>query len=393
MSDKNKNNQRLSRTENTSPNKDSVSLGVRSGGSPLRKLTKNNLITFGGTAVLFITMSILSQAVALNNKINGLLIPIGIHVILAISLNLTVGVLGELSLGHAGFMCIGALTGGTISQIVMINAAGCPGWLRLVIAMVLSGIMAAIFGVLIGIPVMRLRGDYLAIVTLGFGEIMKSLANNIYLTQDVNGLHFGFTKPPENIDAASAQQLLKGPIGMSAPQDTNIWIVSIVLLITLAVLLMFIDSKSGRACMAVRDNYIAAQSVGINVTKFRLMAFSLSAAFAGVAGALYAQSLPTLAFKKFDYNFSILILVFVVLGGLGSLRGSIIATIVLYALPEIFREVGNYRMLIYAIVLIAMMIWNNAPFCVRLRERIMATAFVQKIKGIFRKKSRGGATS
>lgn len=122
--------------------------------------------------------------------------------------------------------------------------------------------------------------------------------------------------------------------------------------------------------MAVRDNYIAAQSVGINVTKFRLMAFTISAAMAGIAGALYVHMIPMVSFGKFDYNFSILILVFVVLGGLGSLRGSIIATIVLYALPEIFRQVGDYRMLIYAIVLIALMLWNNAPFFINLREKI-----------------------
>lgn len=361
----------------------------------MRKQTLNNLITFGVSAVVFITMAILSSSGALanNNKLNGLLTLIGIHIILAVSLNLTVGVLGELSLGHAGFMCIGAFTSGTIAQILEINAAGCPAWLKLTICLVLSGIMAAIFGILVGIPVMRLRGDYLAIVTLGFGEIIKSLANNIYLTEDVNGLHFGFTKAPENVDSATAKQLLRGPIGMSAPQGTTIWSVVIVLIITLFVLMTFIDSKSGRACMAVRDNYIAAQSVGINVTKFRLMAFALSAAFAGVAGALYAQEVPTLAFKKFDYNYSIQILVFVVLGGLGSIRGSIIATIILYSLPELFRGLQKYRMLIYAIVLILIMLWQNAPFCIRLREKIAVSKPIMKIKSIFRRNTAGGVSN
>ena len=155
----------------------------------------------------------------------------------------------------------------------------------------------------------------------------------------------------------------------------------------------FINSSTGRACMAVRDNYIAAQSVGINVTKFRLIAFTVSAAIAGVAGVLYAHSLTVLAPKKFDYNLSILILVFVVLGGLGSLRGSVIATIVLYALPEIFRELGDYRMLIYAIVLILMMIFNNSPAFIAMRERLGVSAPVQKIKGIFtrKKNTAGGA--
>ncbi len=361
----------------------------------MRKQTKNNLITFIGTAVVFFGLAALSQAGQLNNKINGMLVLIGIYVILAVSLNLTVGVLGELSLGHAGFWCIGAYVSGTVSLILQNSPnVAVPDWLRFTAALIAGGIAAAVFGVLIGIPVLRLRGDYLAIVTLGFGEIMKSLANNIYLVMDNNGLHFGFTQAPELAEnSEGAKELLRGPIGMSAPQDTNIWIVTVVLLICLAVLMMFIDSKSGRACMAVRDNYIAAQSVGINVTKFRLMAFTISAAIAGIAGGLYSHSISLLAAKTFDYNKSILILVFVVLGGLGSLRGSIIATIILYALPELFREVGQYRMLIYAIVLIGMMIFNNAPFFIQLRERIGASAPVQRIKGMFKrdKKTAGGA--
>lgn len=344
----------------------------------MKKQKFNNLLTLGGTAVLCVIMAVLMTVGALdgNNMLKGMLILIGIHIIWALSLNLTVGVLGELSLGHAGFMCVGAIFGGTISQIVRINAADCPAGIRLVIALVCGGIAAAFFGVLIGIPVMRLRGDYLAIVTLGFGEIMKSLANNIYITSDKSGLHFGFTKPPENIDEATASKILKGPNGMQAPQDANIWWVVALLIITLFVMMTFMNSKSGRACMAVRDNYIAAQSVGINVTKFRLMAFTISAAIAGVGGALYAHSVSLISFSKFDYNFSILILVFVVLGGLGSMRGSIIATIILYALPEMLRKVNenivNARMLIYAIILIVLMLWKNAPFFIALRERIKA---------------------
>lgn len=360
----------------------------------MRKQTKNNLITFSGTAVLCFLMAGLSTAGVLDNKTTGLLVPMGIYIILAISLNLTVGILGELSLGHAGFMCIGAYVSGAFSLIFQNTIS--PVWLRFALAVILGGIMAAVFGLLIGIPVLRLRGDYLAIVTLGFGEIMKSVANNVYLTMDKNGLHFGFTVPPTNVDEATKQELLKGPIGMAAPQDTNVWIVAVVLLICLAILMLFIDSRSGRACMAVRDNYIAAQSVGINVTKYRLMAFTLSAAIAGVAGGLYSHSLSLLAAKKFDYNLSILILVFVVLGGLGSLRGSIIATIILYALPELFlRGAGNLRMLLYAIVLVFMMLWTNAPFFITLREKIGASKPVMKLKSVFRRdksdKSAGGA--
>ncbi len=358
----------------------------------MRKETKSNLITFGGATVLFVVMAILATAGKLSSAMTGILPTVGIYVILAISLNLTVGVLGELSLGHAGFMCIGAFTSGAFSLAMRDSIQ--PEWLRFAIALVLGGVMAAIFGILIGIPVLRLRGDYLAIVTLGFGEIIKSIAGNIFLVADKNGLHFGFINAPKDVDAATKTNILRGPRGMSPPRDTTIWIVVIVLLISLIILMNFIDSKSGRACKTVRDNYIAAQSVGINVTKYRLMAFTLSAAIAGVAGGLYAHSFSNISATKFDYNLSILFLVFVVLGGLGSLRGSIIATLILYALPERFlRDLGNYRMLIYAIILIAVMLFNNAPFFINIKKRIAASAPVQKIKNKFTKKDKttGGA--
>ncbi len=358
----------------------------------MRKETKNNLITFGGTSVLFIVLAILASAGALPNAMVGILPTMGTYVILALSLNLTVGILGELSLGHAGFMCVGAYTSGAVSMILR-NTVDVT-WVRFAIALIVGGVMAAVFGILIGIPVLRLRGDYLAIVTLGFGEIIKSIAGNIFLISDKNGLHFGFINAPSGIDEATKEEILRGPRGMSPPRDTTVWIVVIVLLISLIVLMTFIDSKSGRACKAVRDNYIAAQSIGINVTKYRLMAFTVSAAIAGVAGGLYAHTFSNISATKFDYNLSILILVFVVLGGLGSLRGSIIATIILYALPELFlRSLGNFRMLIYAIILIAMMLFNNAPFFINLRKRVMASAFMTNLKNKFKKKEKtaGGA--
>ncbi len=336
----------------------------------MRSVTKNNLITCGIVLAFFVICGILSAAGILGSKLSGLLIPIGIYIILSISLNLTVGVLGELSLGHAGFMCVGAYAGGVFS--ILSQETITVGWIRIILAIIVGSLAAAIFGFLIGIPVLRLRGDYLAIVTLGFGEIIKSIANNIYILKDVNGIHFSFASPVMNADAATAADIFKGAQGIKAPQDTNLLLVVIVLMISLVVIMNLVDSKTGRACMAIRDNYIAAQSVGINVTKYRLIAFVVSAAIAGTAGVLYSHSLAVLAPKRFDYNFSILILVFVVLGGLGSLRGSVIATIILYALPEIFRELGDYRMLIYAVVLIAMMIFNNAPAFVSLRGRIAA---------------------
>lgn len=356
----------------------------------MTKTTKNNFITCGITLGLFVIFGVLSMTGVLGSQYSGLLIPIGIYIILSISLNLTVGILGELSLGHAGFMCVGAYAGGIFSLLTQESIN--PSWLRMILALIVGGLAAAVFGILIGIPVLRLRGDYLAIVTLGFGEIIKALANNIYLTLDKDGLHFSFASAVSDADPETSKLILEGAKGIKAPQDTNLILVVVVLMICMVILMNFINSRAGRACMAVRDNYIAAQSVGINVTKFRLIAFTVSAAIAGVAGVLYSHSLTVLAPKKFDYNLSILILVFVVLGGLGSLRGSVIATIILYALPEIFRELGDYRMLIYAIVLILMMIFNNAPAFIALRERIGASAPVQKIKGLFRRgeKKAGG---
>lgn len=344
----------------------------------MKKSTKDNIITCGIVLVFFIVCGILSSAGILGSKLSGLLIPIGIYIILSISLNLTVGVLGELSLGHAGFMCVGAYVGGVFSILTQ-DTITVP-LIRIILAIIIGGIAAAVFGFLIGIPVLRLRGDYLAIVTLGFGEIIKSIANNIYIVKDINGIHFSFASPVSGTDAATAADVFKGAQGIKAPQDTTLLLVVVVLMICLIVIMNLVDSKTGRACMAIRDNYIAAQSVGINVTKYRLIAFVVSAAIAGVAGVLYSHSLAVLAPKKFDYNFSILILVFVVLGGLGSMRGSVIATIILYALPEIFRELGDYRMLIYAIVLIVMMLFNNAPYFIALRESITALPLFRKLK-------------
>ena len=354
------------------------------------KKIRSNIITFGLVIVFYAVMEAMLVTGNMSSLMKGLLVPLCYYMILAASLNLVVGISGELSLGHAGFMCIGAFSSAVFARMV---GDSIPGGAELFISVLIGAAFAAIFGFLIGIPVLRLRGDYLAIVTLGFGEIIKALANNIYLTMDKNGLHFSFAAAVADADKETSKVILEGAKGIKAPQDTNLVLVVIVLMICMVILMNFINSRAGRACMAVRDNYIAAQSVGINVTKFRLMAFTLSAAIAGVAGVLYSHSLTMLAPKKFDYNLSILILVFVVLGGLGSLRGSVIATIILYALPEIFRELGDYRMLIYAIVLILMMIFNNAPAFIALRERIGISAPVQKIKGIFtrRKNTAGGA--
>lgn len=328
----------------------------------LNKTAKQNMITYAIVAACFVFCVIYSGLPGASSLIKGLFVPICAYVIMAISLNLTVGILGELSLGHAGFMCIGAFVGSTFSMLTQDVITSV--WLRFPIAILLGGAAAAVAGILIGIPVLRLRGDYLAIVTLAFGEIIKNLVNNIYLIKDVNGLHFALGVDAFNkmeVDDMTSENIINGAMGIAgAPRDSNYIVGFILIAVTLVIILNLVHSRTGRAIMAIRDNRIAAESVGVNITKYKLIAFSVSAAFAGVAGVLYGHNLASLVAVKFDYNLSILVLVFVVLGGIGSMRGSIIAAIILTALPELLRgSFSDYRMLIYAVLLIVMMIANN----------------------------------
>ena len=287
------------------------------------------------------------------------------------SLNLTVGILGELSLGHAGFMCVGAFTSAVFSKCVM-NTVTVPT-VRFLLALLVGVVCAGICGVLIGIPVLRLRGDYLAIVTLAFGEIIKNLVNVIYLGKDSAGFHFSMKDIMSLNMEADGDVIIKGAQGITgAPTDSNFTIGIILLLITLFVVMNLVNSRSGRAIMAIRDNRIAAESIGINITKYKILAFSISAALAGAAGVLYAHNLSTLTAlpKNFGYNMSITILVFVVLGGIGNIRGSVIAAVVLTLLPELLRFLSDYRMLIYAVVLIVTMILVWSPGGIAFRERL-----------------------
>lgn len=211
-----------------------------------------------------------------------------------------------------------------------------------------------------GVPVLRLRGDYLAIVTLAFGEIIKNIINCLYIGVDGSGLHFSVTSEAALNLAEGGTAVIKGPMGATGYAKLATFTAGFLLVIvSLVVVLNLIHSRSGRAIMALRDNRIAAESVGIGATKYKLMAFVTSAVLAGAAGALYAMNYGSIAAKKFDFNTSILVLVFVVLGGMGNIRGSIIAAAVLTVLPEMLRAVGEYRMLIYAVVLILVMIATN----------------------------------
>lgn len=350
----------------------------------INKTTKNNFITYGIVILMFVVVQILSSTGNLSRLLTGLLVPLCVYVIAAVSLNLVVGFSGELSLGHAGFMCVGAYSSALFSHIA---GDAIPTVPRFIMAIFVGAAVAGVFGIIIGIPVLRLRGDYLAIVTLAFGEIIKNLINILYVGVDKNGLHVATSSAGIKLEAGG-KQILKGALGISGTstlykdiKDYFFPIGVVLVLITLFIVQNLVHSRSGRAIMSTRDNRIAAESVGINVTKYKLLAFTVSAALAGVAGVLYAHNLSMLKVSVFDYNMSILILVYVVLGGIGSLRGSMIAAIILYALPELLRGFSNYRMLIYAIVLIIMMLFNWAPAARDWRSRMM-----EKIKGGNKKK-------
>jgi len=343
--------------------------------------TKNDLITFGLVIAIFVVIQILIATGSLSSLWQGLLVPLCTYVILAVSLNLTVGILGELSLGHAGFMCVGAFTGAFFSLYT--ESAIPSAWIRFPLALIIGGLSAALFGALIGVTVLRLRGDYLAIVTLAFGEIIKNIVNVLYVGKDSSGLHFSNVNMTALNMKPDGEILINGPQGISGtPMDSSFTIGIILILVTLFVTINLIHSRTGRAIMAIRDNRIAAESLGIDITRYKLIAFIISAFFAGTAGVLYAHNLSTLTAlpKNFGYNMSIIILVFVVLGGIGNIRGSIIAAVVLTALPEILRELSDYRMLIYAIVLILMMLFTSSPKAIALRERFSVRRLIDKIK-------------
>ena len=343
------------------------------------KFTLTNIKSYGLILLAFIILFPMQKMGKINNSISGQLVPICTYIVMAISLNLTVGFLGELSLGHAGFMSVGAFSG--VIAATLLKGVIAPDALRLLIAVIIGGCFAGIAGFVIGIPVLRLRGDYLAIVTLAFGEIIKNIMNCLYIGADGSGLHFSM-KSVSELGMAGGKIIVNGPQGATGIEKLSTFTGGIILIFfSLFVVLNFVNSKSGRAVTAIRDNRIAAESVGIGITRYKLTAFIISAVLAGMAGALYAMNFSTVAAKKFDFNTSILILVFVVLGGMGNIPGTIISTTLLYMLPEILRPLRDYRMLIYAIVLIIVMLITNNEKVKQMIERISAKKAGAKEKG------------
>ena len=331
-----------------------------------KKTLVSNLITYGIVIAAFVVCQILIQNGQMTRSFKGQLVPICVYVVMAVSLNLTVGISGELSLGHAGFMSVGAFTGAIVSTWMLAAFQLENTTIRLIISMLCGGVTAGIAGVLIGIPVLRLRGDYLAIVTLAFGEIIRNVLNCLYVSLDGGAMHIGFLNP--NLPGTL---IVNGPIGATGIAKISTFGMGFALILfTLFVVLNLVNSRAGRAIMACRDNRIAAESVGIPVTKYKMMAFVVSAVLAGMAGALFGLNFSTVTASKFKFDTSILVLVFVVLGGIGNIRGSVIAATVLTVLPELLRAFADYRMLVYAIVLILVMLLTNSPILSNLTAKL-----------------------
>ena len=326
-----------------------------------KKFLKGNALTYLMVIVAYVILFLMQTFGLMSNSLAGFLVPICAYIVMAVSLNLTVGIMGELSLGHAGFMSVGAYTGAVCSALLADLIPFAP--LRLAFAMVGGGILAGVVSLIVVVPVLRLRGDYLAIVTLAFGEIIRNIMQVIYIGKDANGVHFAMSETALGL-AEDGKMIVRGPMGVVGIQKISTLTMGFILvMITLVVVLNLIRSRQGRAIMAMRDNRIAAESVGISIAKYKIMAFVTSAVLAGAAGALYAMNFSSILSKKFDFNTSILILVFVVLGGMGNIRGSVIAAAALTILPElkIMRSIADYRMLVYAIILMAVMLITNNP--------------------------------
>ncbi len=302
-----------------------------------------------GLAGLFFTVLSLTSGLAQSTEV--LLEKMCISVILAVSLSLVVGFLGELSIGHAGFMCVGAYLGGKLAVILVPSLGNGP--VALILCLLAGGAAAAVCGVLIGLPALRLKGDYLAIVTLAFGEIVKSVFQN------------------------TSAESFGGALGLSTPRYDKstlfIWCFALVL-ITLAVIQNLMRSKHGRAITAIRDSEIAARATGINITKYKLAAFVLSSFFAGIAGVLYSFSNYNVQSAKFGYNYSIEILIMVVLGGMGNINGTIVAAALITFLNAklatvLTGDLAVLQNLVYALILIVIVIYNNAPAFKNFREQ------------------------
>lgn len=294
---------------------------------------------------LFFTLSSLISVGTIDKYIAGVMMNVMINIILAVSLIIATGLLGQIALGHAGFMSVGAYSAALFvkyvqsSGVVLIDKATkaptAAGLGFFLLSLLLGGLVASLFGLIVGIPALRLKGDYLAIITLGFGEIIRVIIENVPFTGGSQGLR---------------------SIPRLATFNSVFWVTVVII----AIIFAFARSRHGRAIKAIREDDIASEACGVSNTYYKVMAFTMSAFFAGIAGAIYAQQMAVLGAKTFNFLKSIDILVIVVLGGLGSVTGSIVAALGLTALPEALRSFSQYRMLVYSLALIIVMIFRPA---------------------------------
>ncbi len=335
-------------------------------GKNIIKIKPKHMVNYSIVLAMLLIGVVMLYTGNLRPSIAQLFTQIGYSIVLAVSLNFVVGFLGELSLGHAGFMCVGAYIGG-LSAVMLKNALGASAKLPvLVIAMLIGGLSAAVFGFVIGLPSLRLKGDYLAIVTLAFGEIVR----NVFMNQKIFG---------------GARGLTTGTLTYDTRKAPTLFIVTfIVALIMLIVIQNLVRSKHGRAITAIRDNEIAAKAMGINVTFYKLFVFIVAAFFAGCAGVIYAHTTTPVLYTFFSYNYSIEILVMVVLGGMGSITGSIFSamfiTIVNFMLQsQLSGDLASLRNIIYAVILIVVVIFGNAPALKSVREKYSLGALFARL--------------
>jgi len=279
-------------------------------------------------ALVFTVIQLLISTKTINRYNSELLIQICYNIILAVSLNLAAGFLGQLPLGHAGFMSIGAYAAALFTKGVELPMA-----VEFPIAILIGAVAAGLFGIVIGLPALRLKGDYLAIITLGFGEIIRVVIQNLEFTGGAVGLR-------------------------SIPKYSSFAWCFFAMAVTIFAITSLIRSRHGRAILSIREDEIAAEASGISTTFYKVAAFAVSAAFAGVAGALYAHYMRILDPSTFGFVKSCEILVMVVLGGMGSVIGSVVSATILTLLPEWLRGFSEYRMIIYALVLIVVMIFK-----------------------------------
>lgn len=314
---------------------------------------KNYSLTSLFILILFIILYFSFDQNDIFSYTGGIYINILIYILLAVSLNIAVGLMGQLSLGHAGFIAIGGYTAALVSKSMI--SSGLPGFIQLFISSIAGGIVAAIFGALLGASTLRLRGDYLAIITLAFGEIIKYVIQNLDFLGGATGL--------KNI-----------------PNITNFSNSFVFVVISVIIMTMIMTSRKGREIISIRENEIAAENIGININRVKLYGFALSAFFAGIGGSLFAHNIGILTPDKFGFVFSIEILVMVVFGGLGSITGAIISAIMLTLLNEQLREVSQFRYLVYAIILIVLMIFRSEGLLGT--KELTIPRFVRKIRTI-----------